>query len=227
MEKEMRKRTIVLGIGFIIIGIIFVGVQPLMRYVISPYLLNKQYQEAFKINDDTIKKNTEINEKDVFDFDSIEELSFNTGREIDLDKIMGEIMIPSVTVHLPILYGTTNENLSVGVGTMKKDQIMGQGNYALAAHNSRNSSLFFAPIRNMKNGDKIYITDKNIIYVYEMIGAEVVEPERLDVVDDQPGEKIITLVSCYSSDGSDRIIVTGKLVSEFKYDTVNLEEIKR
>lgn len=56
-----------------------------------------------------------------------------------------------------------------------------------------------------------------------MTGSEVVEPERIDVIDDRPGENILTLVSCYISDGSDHIIVNGKLVEEMKYEELGFD----
>ena len=48
--------------------------------------------------------------------------------------LFGAIAIPKVNLYLPILLGLSDDSLSTGAGTMRKNQVMGQGNYPLAGH---------------------------------------------------------------------------------------------
>ncbi|GAY74866.1 sortase A [Sporolactobacillus inulinus] len=47
-------------------------------------------------------------------------------------------------IALPILKGTTSSNLLVGAATMRSDQKMGSGNYALAGHHMRREICFWS-----------------------------------------------------------------------------------
>ncbi|NIK12247.1 class A sortase [Alkalibacillus almallahensis] len=204
------KKTI--AITMIVLGIVLVSYQPMLDYIIKPYLLDKEYDEALNVSHETITANTTVSRDPQFDFDAIDSLDSSEINDIDIKKenVLGSISVPSVSMELPILYGTTNKSLNVGAGTMKPDQQMGKGNYALAGHNNTNRSLLFAPIRDIEEGDAMILSDGKRQYVYEMVDSEVVEPHRTDVIDDVEGEERLTLVSCYSDDGSDRIIVYGE-----------------
>ena len=151
----------------------------------------------------------------LFDYDAIQNIDGSIiPPSIDISNIknaVGVITIPSVDLEEPILYGTTNQNLLLGATTMKPEQKMGEGNYTLAGHNHHTRPVLFQPIRNVEIGAEIHITDKDKVYTYKVINKEVVEPTRVDVLDEVEGKKLITLVSCYAKDGSDRIIVTGEL----------------
>ncbi|WP_411953817.1 class A sortase [Alkalibacillus sp. S2W] len=205
------KKTI--AITMIVLGIILVSYQPTLDYIIKPYLLDKEYDKALNLSHETITANTTVSREPQFDFNAIDSLNSSEINEIDIKKedVLGSITVPSVSMELPILYGTTNESLNVGAGTMKPDQQMGEGNYALAGHNNTNRSLLFAPIRHIEKGDDIILSDGKHQYVYEMVDSEVVEPHRTEVIEDVEGKETLTLVSCYSDDGSDRIIVHGEL----------------
>ncbi|WZY01427.1 class A sortase [Bacillus sp. FSL W7-1360] len=208
----MRKK---LGLVLLLIGILIITYQPIMNHVISPYFLKRAQANMLQLSNEQLRENQTISFDDAFRFEDIDQVSvLDPFFTVDTSRVLGEISIPSVHIHLPILYGTTNETLKVGAGTMKPEQKMGAGNYALASHNSRNQALLFAPLRNMEEGDTIYIRDDRYTYEYEMISKEIVDPTRVDVIEDRGDTPIITLVSCYSEDGSDRIIITGELVNK-------------
>ena len=69
--------------------------------------------------------------------------------------------IPEVEINLPIFKGLDNVNLFYGAGTMKRDQVMGKGNYSLASHHiftaENASQMLFSPLSHAKNGMKIYL----------------------------------------------------------------------
>lgn len=48
------------------------------------------------------------------------------GFDHDQKAVIGQITIKSVDLELPIVKGTTNENLLIGAATMRPDQKMGE-----------------------------------------------------------------------------------------------------
>lgn len=220
-------------VSFFVGGIVLIFYQPIVNNFIAP----KQLESAYKNNLDAsdIKSNLErLNESEneneilkesekkveneLFDYDSVETLkTMDRNPVINKQNVVGGVYVPSVGVNIPIMYGTSQNVLRNAIGTMKSDQVMGKGNYTLIGHNSRNPDILFAPIRRISKGDPIYITDKNKVYEYKMIQSEVVEPSRVDVMDDVEGEELVSLISCYSDDGSDRIVVQGELTNVYDY----------
>ncbi len=132
--------------------------------------------------------------------------------------VVAGIAIPSVNINLPIFLGVANEYLLWGAGTLSADQVMGQGNYALASHLSYDPNALFSPLVNVSTGDKIYTNDLENIYVYEAYAKEWVAPDAMYVLDDVSGQAIITLVTCGEFDASNRLIVHGTLTDVIPVD---------
>ncbi len=219
----------IIGIALILIGVAIIGQFVYKQWYAAPKALQKVNETLKEVDAEQMKKNKEAyeSEEDLFDFSDVRHLKIEeVNGKVDPSRIIGAIALPTVDVHLPILIGATHQNMLSGAGTMKKDQEMGQGNYALAGHNALNPTILFAPIRHVEKGDPMYITDKEYIYEYEMIHSEVVMPERVDVINDREGQTLLTLVSCYSADGSDRIIVTGSFVQKVPLEEAEEEVVK-
>ncbi|KIS02918.1 class A sortase [Paucilactobacillus wasatchensis] len=126
---------------------------------------------------------------------------------------VGTIKIPAVKLNLPIGLGVGKVVLSVGAGTMKIEQQMGQGNYALAGHHMINPNVLFSPLMRVKKGNIIYLSDTTRTYRYRVTSIKHVEKEQSSVVDDVEGKKLVTLVTCDRSYGTDsRLIVQGELI---------------
>ncbi|MDU6797205.1 MAG: class A sortase, partial [Streptococcus agalactiae] len=135
--------------------------------------------------------------------------------------VIGGIAIPELEMNLPIFKGLNNVNLYYGAGTMKRDQVMGEGNYSLASHHifgvDNANKMLFSPLDNAKNGMKIYLTDKDKVYTYEIREVKHVTPDRVDEIDDRNGVNEITLVTCVDYDATERIIVKGDLKDTTDY----------
>ena len=129
-----------------------------------------------------------------------------------------------MNINLPIFKGVGNTSLLYGAGTMKADQVMGEGNYTLAGHNmtgfTSDLSILFTPLEKAKAGMSIYVTDKNNVYQYKIDKIDVVTPEHVEVLNDTPGKKEITLVTCADAEATHRIIVHGIFVDEKAFDKV-------
>lgn len=221
MNKKLR---ITLVITLILAGLFFLFYNQITGFAYEKWLNKNQEELLTTITKDSIEenKNNIEHSDDMFDFETIDNINNGVNiPDIDINKMknaIGIITIPSVDLEEPILHGTTNKNLLLGATTMKPEQKMGEGNYTLAGHNHHTRPVLFQPIRNVEIGADIFVTDKNKVYNYKVTNKEVVMPERVDVLDDVPGKKLVTLVSCYAKDGSDRIIITGELkeVTDFK-----------
>lgn len=139
-------------------------------------------------------------------------------------KPIGLISVPSVHIYLPILKGLSGNNLAVGAGTMKPNQEMGKRNYALAGHHIHKQTTLFSPLENVKTGAKIYITDKKKVYTYKISFQKVVDKSQVQYIDDDQGDKIITLVTCSSNQilQPERHIVRGSLTKVQKATTKTL-----
>ncbi len=73
---------------------------------------------------------------------------------------------------------------------------------------------------------KIYITDKENIYIYVITAVETVEPDRVDVIDDYPGKNQITLVTCEDAEATMRTIVFGDLENSIPFEGAPEEILK-
>jgi len=125
--------------------------------------------------------------------------------------IIGEIIIPTVDIHLPIINGVSNASLSVGAATMKPNQVMGEGNYSLASHRMNNPNLLFTPLERVNLNDHVYLKDAHHRYTYKITEIIIIEPERVDVIEDVEGEQLLTLITC-TADGTQRLKVRGELI---------------
>ncbi len=131
---------------------------------------------------------------------------------LDKKQVIGRISIPSVSVELPVLKASTEKNLLSGAATVKENQVMGKGNYALAGHNMSKKGVLFSDIASLKKGDKIYLYDNENEYEYTVTGVSEVTPDKWEVVEDH-GKDEITLITCVSvKDNSKRYVVAGDLV---------------
>ncbi|WP_066914886.1 class A sortase [Streptococcus sp. DD12] len=174
------------------------------------------------------KKTLESNQKKkaTYDFNAVKSLSAESVLSAQMSAqdlpVIGGIAIPDVGINLPIFKGLGNTELSYGAGTMKEDQVMGQGNYALASHHvfamAGASEMLFSPLDRSKAGQKIYLTDKEKVYTYTITSVSIVDPTDVAVIDDTPGKTQVTLVTCTDAEATQRTIVVGELTKTSSWD---------
>lgn len=144
----------------------------------------------------------------------------------------GEIVVPrqegvSVGIHVSIFEGTSVTALAYGAGTAKPNELMGQGNYALSAHNMADNVTYFSPLQNKLHPNArpyVYITDKRRIYEYQIYnqshdpkGKVIVPLTDVGVLNDTSTPQL-TMTTCYEippnyANAQDRVIVRGNLVT--------------
>lgn len=214
-KKKFNWRIFFATILFIISGLLF-AVGPIRTFLLSR-LQSEQMQAASNVTLAEVKAN-ETQEAE-FDFSKVEAIDLNQVLKANFDKgkflTLGQIAVPSVKLNLPIYKGLANEVLLSGAGTMKPTQKMGEGNYALASHNYfGDMTLLFSPLVKLKVGEKIYTTDLEYVYEYETTAVDLIEPTRVEVINDQPGVTEITLITCDDYNASNRYCIKGKFVSK-------------
>ncbi len=215
-KKKKKKRrnllTNILAVFLILLSLVLIF-NSTIRNMFMVWNTNK-YQVS-QVTKEKIEENKETEGN--FDFDSVKSISSEAVLAAQWDAqqlpVIGGIAIPEVEINLPIFKGLDNVNLFYGAGTMKANQKMGEGNYSLASHHiftaENASQMLFSPLANAKEGMKIYLTDKDKVYTYEIREVKHVTPDRVDEIEDRDGIKEITLVTCVDYDATERIIVKG------------------
>ena len=214
MKKNNRKNILInILAGFLILLSLALIFNAQIRDIFMVWNTNK-YQVS-QVTKEKIEENKETEGN--FDFDSVKSISSEAVLAAQWDAqqlpVIGGIAIPEVEINLPIFKGLDNVNLFYGAGTMKANQKMGEGNYSLASHHiftaENASQMLFSHLVNAKAGMKIYLTDKDKVYTYEIREVKHVTPDRVDEIEDRDGIKEITLVTCVDYNATERIIVKG------------------
>ena len=127
---------------------------------------------------------------------------------------IARLAIPSVSMRLPVFYGLDNNNLARGAGTMKPNQVLGKGNYALAGHYMTDAGNLFSPLKRIQTSAYVYLTDNQQVYTYQVTNKQTIDEHQVSVIDDVPGKKLLTLVTCDSATPNTpkRFIVQADLV---------------
>lgn len=221
MIKKRRHLNWIINIlifFMLILGLILVFNEQIKVYSIEQ--MTKQTMK--KVTNQKIKKAQ--NAKATFKFDQVKGLSASTVTTTLISgyeaPVLGKMAIPAVGLKLPVLKGLANNNLSLGAGTMKPNQQMGQGNYALAGHYMTNQGVLFSPLKNISNGDYIYLTDLKRVYKYKTYYKKVINKTEVSWIYDSKDEITLTLITCASpTEGEvDRIMVRAAFQGDGPYD---------
>jgi sortase A len=214
-NKKSRKRNWLLNIFLLLL--LIVGLALVFNTQIRNFLI-QQNGKAYAIEKLTPEEIEKNNQQDTsFDFGAVESLSTEAVLKAQFENknlpVIGAVALPDVKINLPIFRGLDNVVLLTGAGTMKPDQEMGKGNYALASHRVQDMVSLFSPLEYSKPGELIYTTDLTNIYTYKINYVEKIDPSRVELIDDVPGKKMITLITCGDMYATTRIAVQGELES--------------
>lgn len=167
-----------------------------------------------------------------YDWDDVDPMT--TGQAVktatahyDAAGSAGVISVPAVKMYLPVGYGVANHTLSVGLGTMKRGEFPGRGNYALAGHYLSTSGPLASPIRRIKKGDLIYISDMNTVYIYKTYQTFKAADTATWLVNDTTykGSPITTLITC-ADYGYQRYVARGYMINAMPATKSNMKVFK-
>lgn len=202
----------------LLVGVALLLVQPAQTYMLQQGV-TASLEQSKEITRAEVAENEERTEDVTFKFEDVEPLSLENivkyqgqgGR-----YSMGQVAIPELNMKIPIYKGVSNYVLATGAGTMKENQKMGEGNYALASHNYfGDKTILFSPLVDAKQGMKIYTTDLENIYEYEITSVDIIEPTKVSVIYDQKDKTEITLITCDDLNATNRYCVKGKFVTKY------------
>ncbi|KMN39095.1 class A sortase [Lysinibacillus sp. LK3] len=212
----MNKLKIILLITMLVLGLILVFISPIQNVIIAH--LSHQLNTT-EISVEEIEKNNQVNADYVFE--DVQSLSIaevlKAQTKANKMPIIGSIAIPSVDMQLPIVKGVGNAALAVGAGTMKPNQSLGQGNYALAGHYFEEKDILFSPLYKASIGDTVYVTDLTNIYEYHLASKKVIAATDIYVIDDIPNKTVLTLITC-ADNGSKRLAIQADFVQQYPFD---------
>lgn len=225
-----NKLLQLLSYTLIIVGIILLALPSINQRRIGDRS-EKNHEVAVEMPAEAMKQNIETEAE--FNFSSIEEITTSgtwlAPEFIDESLIIGRLFIPSIDANLTIFNGVTNDILHAGVGTMRPNLTMGEGNFPIAGHYSRNKDVLFGDLISVEIGDEIYITDNETVYEYRVFDTRIVEPSEIEWIEDtvasEHGKPIISLMNCYYVNGrnsGNRYFVFGELVDTHSVDEIDI-----
>lgn len=91
------------------------------------------------------------------------------------ENAIGAIYAPDIDMEQPILAGTADYNLFNGIATAGSEQILGDGLWVGLAHELQSGdSQLLERIDELQAGNRIYATDFEKVYVYEVYDVQTV-----------------------------------------------------
>lgn len=225
--KQLKNKFLsLLSVILVLVGLILMFLPKLNTYVVEKRTA-KNVTAVEMISPETLQANLESEAE--FDFDSILEISpsqtFLSSSAIDKSLILGRLTIPSIDLNLVVYNGVTNSILLQGAGTMRPNLKMGEGNFPIAGHYTRNKKTLFGDLISVNIGDLIYLTDNEKMYEYKVYDTTIVDPSETELIEDEiaeeRGKPIISLMNCYYVDGKNtdkRYFVFAELIDFYDLD---------
>ncbi|WP_312399293.1 class C sortase [Leuconostoc lactis] len=131
-------------------------------------------------------------------------------------QLLGSITVPSIGLHTP-LFKTTNEvTLTYGATVLQNmdSPTGGVGTHCvIAGHRGLASRVLFTNLNRVKSGDIVILTLGDKKLAYQIFMTQVVRPADFQVLQRQPQQNLLTLVTCTPyMINSHRLLVTGRRV---------------
>jgi sortase A len=133
--------------------------------------------------------------------------------EATTSGLVGRLELPRIGLTAIVAEGTGSRTLRRAVGHVRGSALPGEnGNVVLAAHRDRH----FRPLKEVREGDLVWLTTPDGRFEYRVEFATVVEPDDAELVQDAP-DPVLTLVTCYPfyyvGDAPQRFLVRARLVT--------------
>ena len=108
-------------------------------------------------------------------------------------EVIGRLQIRELGISVPVMRDYDSASLIRGVGHVPGTAVPGGlGNLVLAGHRD----TFFRPLRGIRPGMEMQVSDARGTWAYQVDGTEIVTPDQVRVLD--IGERPeMTLITCY------------------------------
>lgn len=215
LPKDRRIKLIQgLGTVFIIIGILGILLPFFNAYLIA----RNSNIDLSAITAEDMRANLQGSEG--VPFDSIKEIGYfdfwpllGKWRE---DSIIGELIIPSLDLHLALFNSASNENLLAGVGQLFADRKFGDPNFVLTGHHVQGNGVLLNRLMDAEIGKTIYISNKENVFIYRIVDAVQKDVDAVHMLDSARNEfynvdSIVSIMTCYQGKVSSRWFVIAAL----------------
>lgn len=153
---------------------------------------------------------------------------YHTLLNLNENGIMAEIVIPKISVDLPIYHGTTETILEKGIGHVYGSSLPVGGKNTrclLTGHRGLPSSMLFTRLDELKKNDTFYINVLNQTIWYRIEQIEVILPTELDELKIKDDEDLVSLITCTPYGlNSHRLVVTGKAFIPKKDSSTHIQK---
>lgn len=141
---------------------------------------------------------------------------YNDGYEHSLcDKggVMCYVDIPTVSIYLPVYYGTSDDVLQKGAGCLENTSLPvgGESTHSvISAHTGLPTAEMFTKLDQVNEGDVFYIHVLDRILAYRVDQIEAVTPNKTELLEIKKGMDYCTLLTCTPYGINDkRLLVRG------------------
>ena len=135
---------------------------------------------------------------------------------LDVNGIMGYVIIKKLGVELPIYHGISAEVLNVACGHLEGTSLPVGGestHCVLSAHRGLPHAKLFTELDKMELGDTFQITVLDRTFTYQVDQIKVVRPDEINDVEIAEGKDYCTLLTCTPYGiNSHRLLVRGNRI---------------
>lgn len=130
--------------------------------------------------------------------------------------IMGYVVVPKISVNLPIYHGTGSDSLDRGTGHLLGSSLPvgGEGTHAIiTGHSGMASQKMFTDLEQLQEGDVFYLRVLDEVLAYEVKAVHTVLPHDTTYLGIVPGQDLCTLVTCTPTGiNTHRLLVQGSRI---------------
>ena len=219
-------------VGILLVLMLFIGVCGLLYPAVSQYWNTKtqthvveNYQQilaslkqedytAFFAEADTYNVALAELNTPLIDYDQIE--GYDEILNITGNGVMGYVIIPKLSVELPVYHGISSEVLNIACGHLEGTSLPVGGentHCVLSAHRGLPHAKLFTELDKMELGDTFQITVLDRTLTYQVDQITVVRPNEIDEVQIVAGKDLCTLLTCTPYGvNSHRLLVRGSRI---------------
>lgn len=116
------------------------------------------------------------------------------------DDPVGYIEIPAMDVTLPLYLGASRAHMNDGAAVLGQTSMPIGGNSTncvIAAHRGWNGKAMFRDIEVLREGDLVYLVNLWETLTYRVTKISIIWPDEVEAVTIQPGQDVVTLLTCH------------------------------
>lgn len=125
------------------------------------------------------------------DFNALQQQQYGTYR---VGQSIGVLYIPRLNRSIPIIYGTSENDLRYGVGFHRSTRLPGQKNQiVLAGHRD----TVFRDFGKLRIGDEFHVKMATGTYIYTIFASQIVDWDDPTVIQSTYPNEVLTVSTCY------------------------------